>query len=177
MFRGRDLSDTARLLRSAMTVLDDARDHGVEDRLVQVAEQVSEHCRPVGWWLSVADPTLTRIRTIRHALYRVPSVPSEAQQYDSDYGNEYLLAEYPQTAKALAGRVITVQSTDPEADPAELAMLEGIGAVSLLMAGVVDPEGTGWLIEIICDAMSETSADLGMPLRTLMAVAALEART
>jgi len=177
MFRGRDLSDTARLLRSAMTVLEDSRDHSIEDRLVQVAEQVSEHCQPLGWWLSVSDPAMTKVRTIRHAIYRTASVPSEVEQFDSDYGNEYLLAEYPQTAKALSGRVVTVQSTDPDADPSELAMLDGVGAVSLLMAGVVDAEGTGWLIEIIGDAMSEASADLGMPLRALMTAAALEART
>jgi hypothetical protein len=73
------------------------------------------------------------------------------------------------------GHAVALHSGDPDVDPAELAMLDGMGAMSLLMAGVRDPSGAGWLLEIVGDAMSSPSADLGMPLRALMTAAALEA--
>jgi len=54
-------------------------------------------------------------------------------------------------------------------------MLDGIGATTLLMAGVTDLNGDGWLLEIIGDAMSAPMADYELSLRALMALAALEA--
>jgi diguanylate cyclase (GGDEF)-like protein len=173
MFRGRDLSDTARLLRAGMTALDDARDRAVEDRLTLVAEQVSEQCQPLGWWLSRADHVNGVVRTVRHAIHRDPSRPGE--EIDSDIGNEYLLADFPQTAYALGGHVVALHAGDDDTDPAELAMLDAMGASTLLMAGVTDTTGMGWLLEIIGDAMSATMTDYELPLRALMALAALEA--
>jgi hypothetical protein len=173
MFRGRDLSDTARLLRGGIVALDDARDRGVEDRLILVAEQVSEQCQPLGWWLSRADLQQGVVRTVRHAIHRDPSRPGE--ELTSDIGNEYPLVDFPQTAYALQGHVVTLHAGDDDTDPAELAMLDGIGASSLLMAGVTDVTGEGWLLEIIGDAMSAPMADYELPLRALMALAALEA--
>ena len=93
MFRGRDLSDTARLLRGGIVALDDARDRGVEDRLILVAEQVSEQCQPLGWWLSRADLEHGVVRTVRHAIHRDPSRPGE--ELTSDIGNEYPLDRLP----------------------------------------------------------------------------------
>lgn len=173
MFRGRDLSDTARLLRGGMTSLDDARDRGVEDRLIVVAEEVSEQCHPLGWWISTADLEQGLVRTVRHAIHRDPSRPGE--ELTSDIGNEYRLADYPQTAFALGGHVVALHAGDPDTDPAELAMLDGIGASTLLMAGITDRSGNGWLLEIIGDAMSAPMADYELTLRALMALAALEA--
>lgn len=173
MFRGRDLSDTARLLRGGMSALDDARDRGVEDRLALVAEQVSEQCQPLGWWLSRADRGRSVVRTVRHAIHRDPSRPGE--EIDADIGSEYRLADYPQTAFALEGNVVALHAGDDGTDPAELAMLDGMGASTLLMAGVSDATGEGWLLEIIGDAMSAPMTDYELPLRALMALAALEA--
>ncbi len=173
MFRGRDLSDTARLLRAGITALDDARDRGVEDRLVLVAEQVAEQCQPLGWWISRADPEKGVVRTVRHAIHRDPSRPGE--EIGSDIGNEYPLASYPQTVHALKGNVVSLGAGDAETDPAELAVLDGIGASTLLMAGVTDGQGQSWLLEIIGDAMSAPMGDYELSLRSLMAIAALEA--
>ena len=175
MFRGRDLSDTARLLRAGISALDDARRLGVEERLVLVAEQVAEQCNPLGWWISRSDMDKRVVRTARHAIYRDPSRPGE--EITSDIGNEYALAEYPQTAHALAGHVVVLSANDPETDPAELAMLDGIGATTLLMAGITDAMGQGWLLEIIGDAMSAPMADYELSLRALMGLAAIEAST
>lgn len=173
MFRGRDLSDTARLLRAGMSTLDDARDRGVEDRLILVAEEVAEQCQPLGWWISKADHERALVRTLRHAIHRDPSRPGE--ELTSDIGNEYRLVDYPQTAYALAGHVVAIHAGDPDTDPAELAMLDGIGATTLLMAGITDRNGDGWLLEIIGDAMSAPMADYELSLRALMSLAALEA--
>jgi diguanylate cyclase (GGDEF)-like protein len=173
MFRGRDLSDTARVLRAGLRALDDARSLGVEDRLVLVAEQVAEQCNPLGWWISRAEPDREVVRTVRHAIHRDPSRPGE--EITSDIGNEYALAEYPQTALALQGHVVALNANDPDTDPAELAMLDGIGATTLLMAGVTDAKGHSWLLEIIGDAMSAPMADYELSLRALMGLAALEA--
>lgn len=173
MFRGRDLSDTARLLRGGMAALDDARDRGVEDRLVLVAEEIAEQCHPLGWWISRSDPGKGVVRTVRHAIHRDPSRPGE--ELTSDVGHEYNLADYPQTAFALRGNVVAIHATDPETDRAELAMLDGIGATTLLMSGITDPQGGGWLLEIIGDAMSAPMGDYELSLRALMSLAALEA--
>ncbi|MEO8108364.1 MAG: GGDEF domain-containing protein [Actinomycetes bacterium] len=173
MFRGRDLSDTARLLRSGIGTLDDARNLGVEERLVLVAEQVAEQCNPLGWWISRADMDKALVRTARHAIHRDPSRPGE--EITSDIGNEYALAEYPQTAHALTGHVVALNANDPDTDPAELVMLDGMGATTLLMAGITDASGQGWLLEIIGDAMSAPMGDYELSLRALMGLAALEA--
>jgi hypothetical protein len=173
MFRGRDLSDTARLLRAGITALDDVRDRGVEDRLVLVAEQVAEQCDPLGWWISRADAEKAVVRTVRHAIHRDPSRPGE--EIEADIGNEYPLASYPQTVHALKGNVVSLVAGDADIDPAELAVLDGIGASTLLMAGVNDRRGEAWLLEIIGDAMSAPMGDYELSLRALMAIAALEA--
>ena len=72
--------------------------------------------------------------------------------------------------------MVSLQASDPDTDPAELAMLDGIGATTLLMAGITDPKGQGWLLEIVGDAMSAPMADYELSLRALMGLAAIEAR-
>ena len=173
MFRGRDLSDTARLLRSGMSALDDARDRGVIDRLTVVADLVSDQCHPIGWWLSEHDPARGVVRTFRHAVHRGSSRPDEV--LEAGIGKEYALTRYPQTAHALRGNVVLLGVGDPETDPAEIEILEETGATTLLMAGVTSPDGAGWLLEVFGDAMSAPMSDFAIPIRALMAIAALEA--
>lgn len=172
LYRGRDLSETARLLRAGLDALDDSRDRSVEDRLVQVAELMSEQVRPLAWWLSGVDHERGLVTTLRHAIHRAPSRPGD--ELASGIGNRYRLADYPLTTRAVSGRAVAMHAGDPDADPAELAMLDRMGAMSLLMAGVRDRSGSGWLLEIVGDAMSAPSGDLGAPLRALMTAAALE---
>ena len=174
MFRGRDLSDTARLLRGGMAVLDDARDRGVEERLALVAEHIAEQCHPIGWWLSQRDDQRGLVRTVRHALHRGASQPDEV--IESGIGSEYQLTDYPQTAHAMRGGVVTLHTADPETDPGERAVLERMGASTLLMAGITDPAGRGWLLEVFGDGMSAPIGEFAIPLRSLMALAALEAK-
>jgi diguanylate cyclase (GGDEF)-like protein len=173
MFRGRDLSDTARLLRSGMSVLDDARDRSVVDRLAMVAEHIAEQCHPIGWWLSDYDTARGLVRTARHSVHRDSSQPGEV--LDSGIGSEYPLSDYPQTAYAMSGNVVLLNASDPDTDPAEVEILERMGASILLMAGVTGSDGSGWLLEFYGDAMSAPMSDFAIPVRALMALAALEA--
>ena len=153
--------------------LDDARDRNVVDRLTLVAEHISDQCHPIGWWLSVLDPERGVVRTTRHAVHRNASQPGEV--LESGIGNEYLVQDYPQTAHALLGNVVLLGATDPETDPAELEILERMGASMLLMAGITSPGDAGWLLEIYGDAMTAPLSDFAIPVRALMALAALEA--
>lgn len=173
MFRGRDLSDTARLLRGGMSALDDARDRSVIDRLTVVAELVADQCHPIGWWLSAYDADRGVVRTFRHAVHRGSTRPDEV--LEAGIGKEYALTQYLQTAHALRGNVVLLGVADPETDPAEAAILEETGATSLLMSGITAPDGTGWLLEVFGDAMSAPMSDFAIPVRALMAIAALEA--
>jgi diguanylate cyclase (GGDEF)-like protein len=173
MFRGRDLSDTARLLRGGMAMLDDTRDRDVVERLTVVAEHVVEQCQPIGWWLSELVPEREVVRTVRHAVHRDTSRPGEVLA--SGIGSEYRLSQYPQTAHALRGNVVLLSAADPETDPAEVVILDRMGATTLLMAGVTTPAGAAWLLEVYGDAMSAPMSDFAVPVRALMAIAALEA--
>ncbi|MFL6071283.1 MAG: diguanylate cyclase domain-containing protein [Actinomycetes bacterium] len=173
MFRGRDLSDTARLLRSGMSVLDDARDRSVVDRLALIAELIADQSHPIGWWLSECDRERGLVRTSRYAVHRDSSQPGEV--LESGIGSEYRLSDYPQTAYAMAGNVVLLNATDPETDLAETEILERMGASILLMAGITGSDGSGWLLEVYGDAMSAPLSDFAIPVRALMALAALEA--
>ena len=173
MFRGRDLSDTARLLRSGMSVLDDARDRSVVDRLAMVAELIADQSHPIGWWLSQYDRERGLVRTTRYAVHRDSSQPGEV--LESGIGSEYRLTDYPQTAYAMVGNVVLLNATDPETDLAEVEILERMGASILLMAGITGSDGSGWLLEVYGDAMSAPLSDFAIPVRALMALAALEA--
>jgi len=75
----------------------------------------------------------------------------------------------------MLGNVVTLHAGDEETDPGELAILERMGATTLLMAGTSEVSGRGWLLEIFGDAMSAPVADFAIPLRGLMAIAVLEA--
>ena len=60
---------------------------------------------------------------------------------------------------------------DAEADPAELALLDGLGATAQLMVGVRDSEGRGWLLELYADALSRSRRDIAPAVRALMIMA------
>ena len=73
----------------------------------------------------------------------------------------YPLAEYPATAALLRDRrAKVVLVDDPEADPAERALLREWGLRSLLAAASGDPEGD-WLVEIYGDGATAELPGLG----------------
>ena len=110
----------------------------VEDRLILVAEQVSEQCPPAGV-VAVRGrprggprdaPSATRSTgplPPRRGAHRPGSATSTASPTTRRPPTPCRATWWPCTAG------------DPDADPAELAMLDGMGASSLLMAGVTRP--------------------------------------
>jgi hypothetical protein len=73
------------------------------------------------------------------------------------------------------GGVLVVNTGDADADAAELEILNGMSALSVAMGGCRDERGTGWLIEIYGDALSQSMNDISLAMRFLMAVAVHEA--
>ena len=89
----------------------------------------------------------------------------------SEVGTEYPLASFPVTQIALTGEARLVSIEDPYADPAESAIVDGMGCVELLIAGGESPSGDRWLIEIFGDEFSSPMKTLAAPLRALIALA------
>ena len=78
---------------------------------------------------------------------------STSVRYGVD-GDRYALADYPRTAELLAGGgSLHLHAGDPEADPAEVALLAKLGATDVLLAGASDGRGA-WLLEIFGDLES-----------------------
>ncbi|MEO8328754.1 MAG: sensor domain-containing diguanylate cyclase [Candidatus Nanopelagicales bacterium] len=173
-FRGRELSDSARLVRSGIDLLDESRGEATQARLASVADLLSQRADALGWWLSIVRPGSDTVVTRQFAHFRLrPEDPLSPQSMV--LGTEYLIADYPATAALLKGGVLVVDATDTDADPAELAILDGIGAVGVAIGGCRDTRGASWLIEIFADALSQSLADIALPMRSLMAIAVHEA--
>ncbi|HVQ19251.1 MAG TPA: sensor domain-containing diguanylate cyclase, partial [Actinomycetes bacterium] len=54
VYRGRELSDSARVLRQGLELLDDARAEGTQARLASVGELLAHRSDALGWWVSSA---------------------------------------------------------------------------------------------------------------------------
>jgi len=139
----------------------------VVDRLVAVASLLCHHVDGLGWWVStVVDGR--RVVTVEFARLRLtPTMttgPGEPEWTDDGY----LLADYPATQSAVAGGWFVVEASDPGADPAELALLDGMGAASLLAAGGADDDGRRWLVEVVGDSLSRPMEDVATALRALL---------
>ena len=72
------------------------------------------------------------------------------------------------TRLAVAGGSYAVASDDPTADPAEVAILDGLGATAVIAAGGTDPHGDGWLVEVFLDELSAYGQELAGVLRLLV---------
>jgi hypothetical protein len=135
-----------------------------------VADLVSHHLDAVGWWLSRGDEASTEVETVQYAIYRA-LVGLTPEELADEVGGRYDVLDFPATAAAMRGGGFIVQADDPEADPAELAILDDLAAVAVVGAGGTDPAGRPWLIEVYTDPSSGSARDLGILLRVLMNLA------
>jgi hypothetical protein len=136
-----------------------------------VGDVVGHQVDALGWWLSRQPPGTDLVETVQFALYRSnPLITTEASSSNA-VGAQFPLGEYPATAAVLTGGAVHVETSDPAADPAEVALLDGMGAVALLMAGSRDHEGTGWLLEVFGDDLSGQLSPLVAAVRSLVAIA------
>jgi len=81
------------------------------------------------------------------------------------------LDQFPLTSSALAGAAHLVTVDDPLADSAEVAIVQGMANVELLLAGGTDSAGDGWLLEVFGDEISAPMERLIPIARALVAVA------
>jgi diguanylate cyclase (GGDEF)-like protein len=171
LLRGREESTVGHLTDAALRALDQARHEPVRTRLAMVADLVTHHVDAIGWWLSLVPAGADALSTVDFALYRrSPDVdPDELRR---ELSGDFALATYPQTQLALAGASYTVTTTDAAADPAELAILDGLGASGVVAAGGRDAEGDGWLVEVFLDELSGAGQEIAGVLR-LFVLAAL----
>lgn len=170
LLRGRQEGGQSHLLEAALRALDQAASEAVSNRLGVVADLMTHHIDGVGWWLSFAASGADEMRTAEFAIYRaIPGITED--ELKTELGSAFPLDTYPQTAAAMRGGGFTVNSSDLTADPAELAILDGLRATSVVAAGGTDPEGDRWLIEIFTDELSAAPAELPSALRLLVLAA------
>jgi diguanylate cyclase (GGDEF)-like protein len=163
----------ARLLELGVLGLDEHADASTLARLELVADVAGHHVDGLGWWLSIHEPGSSVVRTAAFTVFRaIAGSPEDASQ--SAVGSSYPLSDYPLTEKVLRGGSLVISVDDPEADPAELALLDGLRSSGQLMVGVRDAEGRGWLLELYADALSRSLADIATTVRALMVMAVSE---
>jgi diguanylate cyclase (GGDEF)-like protein len=118
-----------------------------------VAHELCRILDAAAWSLSLADPNLAGVRTVRgfeSELDRSSGLRLVAPVDDE----RYMLADYPETARAVReGGAFTVEVDEPGHDPAEIAVLRDLGYQRMLAAATATPEGR-YLLEIYGDHKS-----------------------
>ncbi len=111
-----------------------------------VARQMARALDVSNCTLSDWDPTGNQVRTL---VSEAADPEWTDLPYTSDIGVSYSLDEYPTTAQVLRDRQPRViQAADPQADPAERALLEQFGHKSLLMVPLVTRDRVVGLAEL-----------------------------
>jgi diguanylate cyclase (GGDEF)-like protein len=162
--------DTRRLLQVCLELVDSAGPL-VGARLASLASALCHHVDGLGWWVSAVTEDQRRLRTVEYDVLRLTATMSPAAGEHHWATDEYVVDDYPVTAAALRGGWALVSSGDPGADPAELSVLDGMGASALLLGGGADAAGRGWLVEVFTDALSLSADDLVPVMRALLPAA------
>jgi diguanylate cyclase (GGDEF)-like protein len=170
LFRGREESSLGQLTDAALRALDQATDEPPRARLGLVADILTQHVDGLGWWLSLQTSGSGAARTVDFSLYRRPEAIAP-EEFKEELAGEYAVEAYPQTALALAGGSYSVKVDDPGADPAEVAILDGLTAEAVIGAGGVDEHGDAWLVEVFLDRLSDSGQELAGVLRLLVLAA------
>ncbi|MCZ3387746.1 MAG: GGDEF domain-containing protein [Actinomycetia bacterium] len=170
MFRGRDESSLGHLTDAVLRALDQAPDETARFRLGLVADLVTHHVDGVGWWLSLRGGTSGTVQTVDFSLYRRPSA-MDAEELRDELSGSFEVDAYPQTRFALAGGSYAVAADDSTADPAEVAILDGLSATAVIAAGGTDEHGDGWLVEVFLDELSTQGQEMAGVMRLLVLAA------
>jgi len=170
MFRGRDESSLGHLTDAVLRALDQAPDETMRFRLGLVADLVTHHVDGVGWWLSLRASASGTVRTVDFSLYRRPSEMA-ADELRDELSGSFEVDAYPQTRFALAGGSYAVAADDSTADPAEVAILDGLSATAVVAAGGTDEHGDGWLVEVFLDEISTQGQEMAGVMRLLVLAA------
>ena len=175
LLRGRDAGSASHLFDAALRALDQAAHEPVRTRLGLVADLVTHHIDAVGWWLSFRPSAASMVKTVEFAIYRaIPGL--DADDVAEEMLSTFPLDDYPQTKLALGGSAFTIHRDDLTADPAELAILDGLSASAVIGSGGADDDGDQWLVEIFTDDLSALPPELASVLRLLVLAALHPAR-
>jgi diguanylate cyclase (GGDEF)-like protein len=170
IFRGRDEASLGHLTDAALRALDQALHEAPRARLGLVADLLTHHIDGLGWWISLNLKGTDTVRTVDFSLYRKPP-EVEPHELDDELVADYALDTYPQTRLAIAGGSYAITAEDPTADPAEVAILDGLGATAAVAAGGQDADGDGWLVEVFLDDLSTFGQEMAGVLRLLVLAA------
>jgi diguanylate cyclase (GGDEF)-like protein len=172
--RVRSRRSPLRLLDDALRTLDRSGADGPGARLEAVADVVCRLVDGCSWWVSTTDGTGENLLTVSFSAIRYAD--GVVADPDASVGGttSYALAEYPTSRAMLDGAGTMVRVDDPDADPAERAILEGAGFAAVVMAGGRDRTGQGWLVELFVDDISGDVSGLPSTLRALTACALAE---
>jgi anti-anti-sigma factor len=169
----RETQDVAALLAASSAILSSL---DLDHVLREVAGHLVRTARAEGCALSRYDAEQESVSTwIEYTAERV------SLWHLDQPGTTYQLKDYPLTAKVLRERIpATVQVDDPQADPAERALLEKQGVRSLLMLPIVAYDRATGLVELMSRAyrleFSERVITLAQMLTNQAAIAIENAR-
>jgi diguanylate cyclase (GGDEF)-like protein len=176
--RGRTRGGIDTLLELGLANLDQDRPAPVGSRVDTVADVITQYVDASGWWVSTQPGGGDLVRTTNFAAHRRSEPhPGSMSVINDQIGAEFNLDDYPLSRAALAGGSYVVTIDDPYADASEVAMLQGVGCIELLIVGGVDRNGDGWLIEIFGDEISQPLLPLTGLARALLSVALNETMT
>lgn len=159
-------SPDVELLNAVLRELDGPKyDARVTARLEAVAMLIGEHVDAHSWVISKTDDDGTAVRSVLGATRRQED--GEPRRFAFAEAPSFRLVEHPVTAEALrAESSFVVDIDDPEADPAELAVLEREGARDVL-GTAARSRSAGYLLEIYGDASTAPLASLAGMVRVL----------
>jgi diguanylate cyclase (GGDEF)-like protein len=158
----RDRREERTLLDHLLEAVDKA-EATVLGRLSALAQCAADRLHATGWWVSELPAGGSIL--VEHSHGSVLGLA----RLDAD--STYDVADFPATATVLAGAACHVGVDDPEADPAELALLTKFGLREMLMAGGRTADGRAFLVEVFGDEICLPLGEHAGELRAAVAVA------
>jgi diguanylate cyclase (GGDEF)-like protein len=151
--QSREGSSEHNLIARVLARLDAVSPMTALSALEVVADELCRTLDAAAWSLSLADPGLVSVRTIRGFESELDRSSGLRLMVPVD-DERYLLADFPQTARAVRdGGGFTVDVDAPDPDPAEIAVLGDLGYQRLLAAATATTEGR-YLLELYGDHKS-----------------------
>ncbi|WP_158009796.1 GGDEF domain-containing protein [Carbonactinospora thermoautotrophica] len=166
-FRGAAHVDPGQLLMSVLRELEGAEDPGT--RLERVAQVTARSLGAQAWRLSYVPSDGQLLHLVGYGTSTAAAdaghLPASLEQRAAN------LDDYPARAAAVRGGSYTAELGAADNDPTEEAVLVRGGHHGVLAAGVTEPDGGGWLVEVFTGQESAPVHGLGPVLHALLAVA------
>lgn len=169
-FRGRSLTVEG-VLSAVARALDECERTDPASRLYAASEAVAVLGDVCSWFVSRVAAGDDRFRTVGSDVSRLPETYLSDFNAFFDDADGYAVSDFPASQRACEGRAVVVAADDPEADPAEVAILAAGGFVEMVMAGGQDASGDRWLVELFADELSVPVTDYALALRAGVAMA------